>query len=73
MKLSPRNAKTFGQICALNRDNLSSKHGWIMIGDGGTVAIAEQSAGNEAKGMVRLSRREFNRLIDWYNQEQELK
>lgn len=72
-KLSPRKARTFNQICSLNRDNLSSKHGWIVVDDEGSVTIAEQANGCEAKGIVRLPRREFNRLVDWYNKEQELR
>ena len=71
-KMSPREAKTFKQIFQLQSDNHAVKAGWIMI-DGSVVVLCKQRDGEHAEAMVKLSRREFEALIDWYNRKQVLR
>ena len=70
-KLSPREAKTFKQICSLKRDNIDSKTSWILI-DVGVVYIHNQENGEISTGKVVLTRQEFNKFVDWYNGQQEV-
>jgi hypothetical protein len=63
--LSPQAARTNQQICSLRRDNLSARGGWIMI-DENTVSIAQQTPGESAVAIAKLSRRDFERLVAWY-------
>jgi len=65
-KLTPREAKTYHQICALDRDNLSTRKGWIIV-DVGKVTLVNQRPGHELSGEVTFTRAQFERLIDWYN------
>lgn len=65
-KLIPRNAKTFSQICKLKYDNVDTKNSWILI-DEGVIHIYNQKSGEEPTGNITLTRREFNRFVDWYN------
>lgn len=67
--MTPRQAKTFKQICQLQTDNKDTKEGWIII-DGGNVSLCNQRRGESATGDVKFSRRAFNALIDWYNRDQ---
>jgi hypothetical protein len=65
-KLTPRTARTLNQQCELKRDNIESKESWILI-DEGFVHIHNQRNGEESTGGVTLTRREFDRFVDWYN------
>jgi hypothetical protein len=72
MNLSPRNAKTFKQLCSLRTDNTQSKTSWILL-DVGTVHIHNQKNGENSTGEVTLTRREFNQFVDWYNGQQKVR
>ena len=65
MKLTPRTIKA-GQEHKLRRDNVTTRKSWILL-DTGEIVIANQQSGEEATGKVRLTRREFNIMVDWYN------
>jgi hypothetical protein len=65
-KLSPRQAKTNAEVCALRRDNLSAGNFWMLVDDG-EVTITAQKPGESSTAMITMSKRNFNRLIDWYN------
>jgi len=68
--LTPREARTWKQIEALPRDNVDTVNCWMLLGgsgDCGEVTIARQRTGEAAQGIVKLPRREFERMIDWYN------
>jgi hypothetical protein len=66
-KLAPIAAidcRTDDEICSVHRDNLSTKHGWVMVNAAdGTVTFAEQVAGEGSTGMVTLPRGEVKRMI----------
>lgn len=70
-KLSPRETKTFKQLCSLKTDNTESKESWILV-DVGTVHIHNQKNGEHSTGEVTLSRKEFNKFVDWYNKKQKV-
>ena len=66
---SLRSAKTFDELCALHRDNYSTKHFWISA-DGHTVSLYEQTSGEAPKAEINIPRRQFNALIDFYQRDQ---
>lgn len=63
---TPREARTFAQICKLPRDNVDSGDFWIAI-DEQTVTVAHQQTGAPAISKTTIPRRQFEALIDWYN------
>lgn len=69
-KKSPRQTKTLNDICNLRMDNINSKTSWLLI-DQGVVYIHNQISGHDSTGKITLTRREFNRFVDWYNKVQE--
>ncbi len=66
-KLSPREAKTFDEVCLLQCDNKAFGKADILIHED-RVSIWPESKTSE--GWIVLSKRDFNRMIDWYNKEQ---
>lgn len=67
--MTPRTARTMRELVSLERDNYETKDGWIIV-DGFSVTVAAQESGKSPTGIVKLNRRTFNALIDWYNREQ---
>lgn len=65
-KLAPREARTLKEICSLKRDNLGFERFWFLL-DGPYVVIAEQTGGEPAKAIIKMPRRVFDRIVDWYN------
>lgn len=62
---SPRTANTFNKVCSLQRDNLDFPCYWFSVSDE-TVTIAEQTSGHPATAVITLSKRDFNRIIKFY-------
>lgn len=71
MKLSPRKANS-DQFEKLNSDNKSTENYWILLSED-SVTICEQTAGETPKSDIQIDKNQFNRLIDWYNREQNTK
>lgn len=65
-KLTPRQAKTFDEICGLRRDNVGTDTNW-MIFDEIEVTITKQTLGGSKIGRVTIPRADFEAFIDWYN------
>lgn len=65
-------AKTEADLLKLKRDNFSVPEGWLLT-SGDTVTVAAQRDGENASGIVRLPRAQFNRLIRDYQREQHAK
>ena len=63
---SPRSAKTFKQIYALNRDNLDVGGFWILLNQG-SIILAKQKLGHSCEVDIKIPRKKFNRMINWYN------
>ena len=68
MKLSPRKARS-DQFTKLNSDNKNTKDYWILLQDD-HITIAEQTSGENCKQEINIEKKQFNRLIDWYNRRQ---
>ena len=64
--MTPREARTFKQICAMPRDGLDSTDFWFSVAEN-SVTICEQKVGAAATVMLTIPRQRFNRFIDWYN------
>lgn len=64
-KFSPQTATTFSKICSLDTDNHSTKNYWIII-DEVSVTLAEQQSGKPANTSISITRKDFNKLIEWY-------
>ena len=70
MKLSPRKARS-DQFIKLNSDNKSTKNYWILLSED-HITIAKQTSGEACEQDIQIEKYQFNRLIDWYNREQNL-
>ncbi len=70
-KLSPRKAKG-DQIIKLNTDNKDTEDYWILLNEN-HITMTEQRTGEGVKNSIQFERKQFNKLIDWYNREQTLK
>ncbi len=70
MKLSPRKARS-DQFPKLNSDNKSTENYWILINEN-HITMTEQASGENPKGSICFDRKQFNKMIDWYNREQKL-
>lgn len=62
---TPREARTFDQICELPRDNWSKGNYWFMLGPG-EVTIAEQKTGEMARWMATMPRSVFEAFVRAY-------
>ena len=69
-RIAPYRA-SLDDLCRITRDNFDAGEFWIIT-DSVEVTIAHQIAGEEAKAMVTIPRREFNRLIRWYMRPQKV-
>jgi hypothetical protein len=63
--MKPCDAKTFGDLLKLRRDNIDGTDWWFMLGDG-SVTFCQQGLGQAATGMVTIPRKEFDALLRWY-------
>jgi hypothetical protein len=68
-KLTPREATALRDICKLKRDNIATRDAWIMLGSKVVVLCTQRNGQSPtgSPGTVRISRAQFNKLIDWYN------
>lgn len=64
-KLTPRTANTFRKVCKLQRDNISTRNSWMLLG-GTHVSITNQKTGENPTGNVKLTKKEFERFIKFY-------
>lgn len=68
-KLTPQTANTFNKICKLKRDNISTRRSWMLLGGDGNpnnITIVNQIAGHEKTGSITLTKKEFERMIKFY-------
>lgn len=63
--ITPKTANTFNKVCKLERDNISTRKSWMSI-NGGSVCICNQMNGESSTGSVTLTKKEFERLIKFY-------
>lgn len=70
-KLSPRNANNHN-LLSLQSDNKNLKDYWLLVGYD-KITITKQSWGEGPEVSVKIPRRQFNILVDWYIKEQEVK
>jgi hypothetical protein len=64
--LAPANVHSMDEICALRRDNMDTRGGWIILNGPHEVAVVNQNPGEESTGTVHFSRRAFARLARWF-------
>ncbi len=67
--ISPKEAKGLRGICKLKEDNSETKNHWIMVCEDG-VHLCKQRHGEPATAKITISKREFNKLIEWYLKKQ---
>jgi hypothetical protein len=51
----------------LKRDNLALKNSFILLMDYGRIVIGTKKTGEDTTHKILLTRREFNKMVDWYN------
>lgn len=64
-KLAPKDAKTFNQICSLERDTIDCGDFWTII-DETEITFAEQKLGEPSRQMLSMPRHIFLRFVNWY-------
>lgn len=66
--MRPRDASTLDDVCSLPRDNITSGDYWaLLMGDGGdSITLTKQRVGKNATESISITRRDFNRIVDWY-------
>lgn len=63
--LTPKTANSFKKICKLESDGFSTRNSWIALEER-HVYIYNQKNGHSATGKVILTKKEFERLIKFY-------
>lgn len=63
----PRDAKTFEMVCDLPRSHRSSGYYHMYIDDKDVAVSHEPLSDITSVNMIRMPRRHFHKLIDWYN------
>lgn len=64
-KLTPKTANTTNKLCQLERDNVSTRNSWVLVEER-YVHITNQKSGNPSIGSVRMTKKEFERFIKFY-------
>lgn len=68
LTMTPREAKTFEQICELDRDNVDTDEHWMILDSGGDeITLAAQQLGKPSSAKISMPRATFEAFIDWYN------
>lgn len=67
--MKPKDVKKFHDILKLKRDNISFGDAWIIFNDANELAIVNQKDGASSTGEVKLTRRQFQKFVDWWNGE----
>jgi len=65
MQLTPKTANTFNKIYKLKRDNVNTRNSWLLL-NGKGLTICNQRSGEGVTGQVKLTRKEFERFIKFY-------
>lgn len=65
-ELTPREARTFDQICSLRRDGASYGDYWIQLEEM-VVTLVEQKIGERPRSITALPRHVFEKFIRWYD------
>ena len=65
--MSPRKANTDKKLSQLSRDNIQCGESDIMVSDG-NISIWPDS--KSTAGWIVLSKKSFNKMVDWYNKDQ---
>lgn len=64
-KITPQAANTFSKIFALQMDNVSTRNSWMMVREN-HLTIVNQRNGENKTGEVKLTKKEFERFIKFY-------
>ena len=64
--MKPKQVKTFADICKLKRDNVSCGDAWIIFNGVNELVISNQKTGEAPTGTVRLTKRQFQKFVDWW-------
>lgn len=70
--MTPRQTRTFEDICRLQTDHCDTKEAWLSV-DVGSITIMNQRTGEPSTGQVTLTRHAFGRFVDWYLREQKMR
>lgn len=67
--MKPRDANSESELMKLKTDNFATRDYWILH-NGESITIANQKNGESCKAIIRITRKQFNRIVDWYNKNQ---
>lgn len=71
-ELAPNKCRDFNEVCKLNTDNFDTEDYWILY-DGDMVTIAKQKLGEASTAKISIPKKDFDRLIRWYQRPQKLR
>jgi transposase len=63
---TPREARTFDEVCGIPRDNVTRGQFWMLLDDD-HIVLTQQKPGEPATASIRITRRAFEAFADWYN------
>lgn len=64
-KLSPKEARTYEQLCSLRATLWNCKWGWILTADG-EITIQHQPRGEPRIQEITIPKRVFDKMVEWY-------
>ncbi len=62
---TPRQARSFADICLMPRDNVGTRDFWILA-DVGEVTLAQQKQYEAVTADITIPRKVFDAFVDWY-------
>lgn len=69
--ISPMDAKNTDVVCKMESDNFNTKNFWIMS-DAEFITIARQSNGEPLINKIDIPKKDFDRMVKWYTNNQKL-
>lgn len=69
--MSPKNITKEKELLNLKSSVRSTKNYWLSV-DAKTIFICKQTAGSSSEQEIKISKKQFNQLIDWYIKDQKV-
>jgi hypothetical protein len=64
--MKPCEVKKDSDLEKLKRDNIETGNAWVQFNHADSVVICNQVTGQEPTGKVFLTRKQFQKIVDWW-------
>jgi len=64
--MKPKDVKRECDILHCKADNVNTPRSWILFNRANEIVICNQNAGEEPTGKVFITRRDFQKFVDWW-------